>query len=272
MWGLGRAKTALWKSIASHRRSPWVGTLHKAAAFVESAWHNEGADFEANGERELLHKLRRADFRIAFDVGANMGDWSKEALDLWPECHVHAFEIAPQTFASLEGRTQSWPQKERCHLHRYGMSDVPGTLTMYFYPERHELTCDAPRHHGLKVEPFEANVSSLDLFCRESAIERIDYLKIDVEGSEYRVLQGAADLLASNRVCCIQFEYGAFAIDTRIMLKDYYALLGEKYAIGKIFPDHVAFADYDWRMEDFRFSNFLCVLKERSDLCQLVQR
>jgi hypothetical protein len=67
-------------------------------------------------------------------------------------------------------------------------------------------------------------------------------------------------------VSCIQFEYGAFSIETRVLLADYYKLLADRYWIGKLFPTHVEFADYHWMMETFRFANFVCVDRSRSDL------
>lgn len=67
----------------------------------------------------------------------------------------------------------------------------------------------------------------------------------------------------------IQFEYGAFSIDTRVLLQDYYRLLGVDYVMGKVFPGHVEFKDYDWRDETFQFSNYLCVRREESSLVAL---
>jgi FkbM family methyltransferase len=266
----GQVKDALRRSIARHRRSSLVTAIHNAAAFVESAWHNEGVDFETNGERFVLERLRMADFKVALDVGANVGHWTKTALALWPRCHIHAVEIAPKTFADLEANSRTWPGADRAHLHQFGLSETAGSLAMYDYPDRRELTSDTPRHDGLTIVPFEAQVTTLDQFCADQRIDHIDYLKIDVEGAEHRVLKGASALLQANRIECIQFEYGAFSIDTRVMLQDYFGWLGQSHAIGKIFPNHVAFTDYDWTMESFRFSNYLCVSRQRADLQRLV--
>ncbi len=142
---------------------------------------------------------------------------------------------------------------------------------MYYFPDHPDLTSDMPRHDDYKVIPFEAYLTTLDAFCRERRIEAIDFLKIDVEGAEHRVLEGARELLEAQKIDCIQFEYGAFSIETRFLLKDYFALLSGQYFIGKIFPNHIAFTDYDWMAEDFRFSNYLCVSRSRPDLLQLLQ-
>jgi FkbM family methyltransferase len=184
---------------------------------------------------------------------------------------VHAFEVAPPTHALLEAAFRSSPLRSRVELHDSGLSDQPGQQTMYYFPDHDTLTCELPRHDGYAAVPFQAHLTTLDAFCAERGIEAIDYLKIDVEGAEYRVLKGARALLEADRIACIQFEYGAFSVQTRFLLKDYFDLLSDRFAIGKIFPDHVAFGDYDWTAENFRFSNYLCVSKRRSDLAQLLQ-
>jgi len=271
MFVLSGVKNAVRGTIARHRRSPLVTAIHNVTSFVESAWRNEGSEFAVNGEQFVLEKLKPANFRLAIDVGANLGDWFGAALELWPNCRVHAFEVAPATFKSMEKGIRLLPGRERVELHNLGLSDAAGTQTMYYFPDQPQLTCDLPRHDSYRAVPFDASLTTLDIFCRDKKIDAIDFLKIDVEGAEYRVLQGARELINSQRIACIQFEYGAFSIQTRFLLQDYYAALSDRFIIGKIFPNYVAFGDYDWRTEDFRFSNYLCVAKGRSDLQQLLQ-
>ena len=110
----------------------------------------------------------------------------------------------------------------------------------------------------------------MDAYCKADRIETVDFVKIDVEGAEHRVLGGFGEYLRAQAVHCIQFEYGAFSTQTRFLLADYYGLLGDGYWIGKIFPTYVDFRPYDWSMDDFRFSNYCCVSKQRPDLRTLL--
>jgi len=269
--GWESSKSAVRGVIVRNRRSAIFSSIHRAAAFFESAWHNEGAAFSSNGEQVVLERLRPADLRLVVDAGANVGDWTSAALQLWPNCRVHAFEVAPRTFERLSAAFQASQLRPQVELHDVGLSDQPASQTMYYFPGHDELTCDILRHEDHAAVPFEAHLTTLDAFCAERGIEAIDYLKIDVEGAEHRVLKGARALLESDKINCIQFEYGAFSIQTRFLLNDYFDLLSDRFVIGKIFPDHVAFGDYDWTAEDFRFSNYLCVSKNRADLRQLLQ-
>jgi FkbM family methyltransferase len=268
--GWGRIKNIASAAIGRNRRSTAVRGLHALAAFVESAYANDGSSFANNGEQTLLRKLDGAGFRIAFDVGANFGDWLLEGLSVWPQCRVHAFEVAPWTFEELQRRVKALPYADRAVLQQAGVSDREGTEIMHFFPDHPEVTCDMPRHSEYRSEQFEARMVTLDRYCERNDITAIDFLKIDVEGAEYKVLKGAAGLLAGRRVHTIQFEYGAFSTQTHFLLGDYYSLLAGDYWIGKIYPGYVDFREYQWTMEDFRFSNYCCVSRSRPDLRSLV--
>ena len=266
----GRIKAEARALIGRHRRSTPVAWAHALASFVESAYANEGSSFASNGESQLLERLASADFRTAFDVGANHGDWLLEATSRWPHCTLHAFEVAPATFQRLSVCVAACPDSARITLNNVGLSDAAGTQPMHFFPDHPELTCDIERHDGLTSVLFDARLERGDDYMRSRGIERIDFLKIDVEGAEHRVLKGFAGALAEDRVQCIQFEYGAFSTQTRVLLADYYALLGKRFWIGKVYPTYVDFRDYDWTMEDFRFANYCAVLRRRADLKALV--
>jgi hypothetical protein len=118
--------------------------------------------------------------------------------------------------------------------------------------------------------PFEARLITGDAWCDAHGIGEIDFLKIDVEGAEFRVIDGFSRRIAAGKIHCIQFEYGPFSIQTRFLLRDYYALLAEHYWIGKVYPNYVDFSDYHWQLETLRFCNYCCVLRTRPDLRDLL--
>src|SRR5262249_20595890 len=159
---------------------------------------------------------------------------------------------------------------DRIVLNASGLSDRRATRDMYYFPDHPNLTCDQPRH-SYRSQTFRAELVDGDTYARQRGIDAIAFLKIDVEGAEHLVLKGLERMLAGDRVHCIQFEYGAFSIDTRVLLADYYAMLAPSYWIGKIYPARVELRDYDWTMESFRFSNFLCVSRQRPDLKALAE-
>jgi FkbM family methyltransferase len=247
-----------------------VRALHRFASFIEEGYENDEWDMFANGETGLQQRFEPAHFATVFDVGAHVGDWSVAALKTWPGARLHAFEVAPPTFARLKAHVEYARLSDRATLNCEGLGAATGRREMFYFPDHPHLTCDLPRHpHGYTT--FAAQIESGDSYVERHGIDAIDFLKIDVEGAEHLVLDGFAQTIAGGRVRCIQFEYGAFSIDTRVLLADYYERLAEWYWIGKIYPSHVEFADYAWTMETFRFANFLCVLRTRPDLKTLAE-
>jgi FkbM family methyltransferase len=263
-------KTRSRRFLARHRRRLPMRALHRAAAFVEECYENDEWDMFANGETSLQRRLQPARFATAFDVGAHVGDWSVEALKTWPAARLHGFEVAPPTFDRLKRHVEEAGLSPRAVLNCEGLGASTGTREMFYFPEHPHLTCDQPRHPQ-RHTTFAACIEDGDSYVDRHRIDTIDFLKIDVEGSEHLVLEGFQRTIAAGRVHCIQFEYGAFSIDTHVLLADYYERLADSYWIGKIYPSHVEFADYQWTMETFRFANFLCVLRTRPDLKALAE-
>jgi FkbM family methyltransferase len=257
--------------IASRRQWSSMRALHAMAAFFENAYENEEWDLAANGELALVRRLTPAGFATVIDVGAHLGDWSMAALAAWRGATVHAFEVAPPTFERFKQRIDAAGLAARVVLNAMGLSDTAGTREMYYFPDHPNLTCDRPRHSQFRTSMFTGTLTTGDAYVKQQQLGDIDFVKIDVEGAEPLVLKGFRETIEAGRLHCIQFEYGAFSIQTHVLLADDYELLSEYYWIGKVYPTYIDFRDYDWRMESFRFCNFLCVSRRRSDLRDLVK-
>jgi hypothetical protein len=119
-------------------------------------------------------------------------------------------------------------------------------------------TVDFP--HPLDSVTVYGRVERGDEYVREHGIERIDMLKIDVEGAEMRVLQGLEETISAGRVRAIQFEYSRLNIVARCFLRDLYEfLVARGYRVGKIYPTYVDFRDYSFDHEDFIGPNYLAI-------------
>jgi len=111
----------------------------------------------------------------------------------------------------------------------------------------------------------EVAITTLDKFCKESRIEKINYLKLDVEGNEMEVLKGAQDLLKADAVDFIQFEFGGADIDARVFLRDFVNLLKGRFNIFRIVKDGLRPLNYSEFFEIFVTTNFLAASKRLKD-------
>jgi|tagenome__1003787_1003787.scaffolds.fasta_scaffold20844716_2 FkbM family methyltransferase len=211
-----------------------------------------------NGEHRVLTIVGAEPANTVFDVGANVGEWTASALASFPDAQIHAFELVPDTAERLARRFRADP---RVVVNACGLDADAAEIEVTYYPSFSEGSGVNDAHPGFDAETRAARVVAGDEYCRERGIESIDFLKIDVEGGEQRVLAGFDGMLGTRAIKAIQFEYGLTNIVSRVFLADLYDRLGEHgYAIGKIFPKRVDFTPYDGRLhEDFRGPNFIAV-------------
>lgn len=168
------AATRCTAPIKGERRCIAIATLTAFFALpspsIESSYLNVGTDFATNGERHVLERLRKADFRLAVDGGAHLGDWSFQLLERWRHCHIDAFEVAPETVKRLSAKADEHPDRGRLTIHGIGLSDRVGSQAMYFPPDSADLTCDIPRHETLPSIPFVAQTTTLSAICEDHRI------------------------------------------------------------------------------------------------------
>ena len=237
------------------RRSRFFRTIAKLAKQYLKWFGNASYKPHKNGERWVLAQLRDEPIRSVLDVGANVGDWALLAAELLPNATVWALEIVPATFARLRERVADHASIRCFNL---GLADRDGVLRIHYdaAASTHATFTEYP--HGGTRELIECAVRTGDAFVREHGIDRIDFLKMDVEGAEHLVLAGLAESLSARRIRFVQFEYGRVNILTKFLLRDFHELLRRYgYVVGKIFPDFVDFRPYDLGDEDFLGPNYL---------------
>jgi FkbM family methyltransferase len=146
-----------------------------------------------------------------FDVGANIGQTAREALDTFPDTNVFSFEPHPDTFKRLTEAVAD----PRLSAYQIAFNEQDGDVTLYEYASSgdgtqiNSLVPDArfPIQFGYQAKERVAHCATIDGFCESQGIERIDVLKIDTEGSELFVMKGAARMLRERRIIFILTEY-----------------------------------------------------------------
>jgi FkbM family methyltransferase len=126
---------------------------------------------------------------VFLDVGAHIGYYSLYMRPLVQE--VHAFEPDSRTLLHLRKNLDRHPGM---HVHAEAVSDRPGkaSFTLDQHAELSRMESAAPGAEGNRTE---VTVVSLDEFAEPSQLA-VTGIKIDVEGNDYLVLQGANRLVA----------------------------------------------------------------------------
>jgi len=224
---------------------------------------------EASGESLLINKkierILQKQPSVAFDIGANKGEYSSLLLKRFPDLRLYSFEPNPNTFDLLNKEVDS--QNAKCY--NFGFGSEQGTLPLFFDKNNStsvQATSDIAILQEIAktpaIEQVDIKIVTLDEFCETEKINHIDFIKIDTEGFELEVLQGARKLLNDNRISMIQFEFNEVNIIKRRFLKDFNDLL-PNYAFYRVTSKGmVELKKWEPKQEIFQFQNILAVLKK----------
>ena len=230
--------------------------------------YEEGFLLEISGELDLLARLHAAHSAerpfVLFDVGANVGNYSRAALERFGAgCQIHAFE--PGEFAAAEFAA-ALRDAPNVFLHKVALSDVAGRTKLYAdcdgspVSTLHPTSIEGMYHAQTHCD--EVDTVRLDDFCRDHGIDRIDLLKMDAEGHEYRILQGAAELISKNAIDGIQFEFAYNNIYSRVFFRDFFDLLGPHYHLFRLVKDGLYPITNPYQYEIFRTINYYARRKD----------
>ena len=143
---------------------------------------------------------------IVVDVGANIGLHTLNMARIVGNTgQVFAFEPDPSNFEIL-GKNVKINNYQNIILEKKAIGDKHGRTTLYQsdHPGNHRLF---PQTKQAKGE-VEVELTSLDKYFIDSNLaEKINFIKIDVEGLEFSVLNGMKNILKNNKKIKILFEF-----------------------------------------------------------------
>ncbi len=185
-----------------------------------TGWDMEG---EATADASTL---RGVSAPVVVDGGANYGQWASAVARVLRDPAARFFLFEPQQACQETLRTLEVPNKTviRAAVGEHpgeallsGASPGYGAASLY---ERHDTYFGDMSAFQEKVE-----VVTLDDAIRAHGLERVDLLKLDVEGGELAALNGARLSLAGGIIRAVAFEFGSANIYSRSFFRDFWDLL-----------------------------------------------
>lgn len=129
------------------------------------------------------------DGALVFDIGGNIGYYSI-ALAKMRDATIHAFEPIESTYKQLVANVYYNGVQDRVRINNFGLFDKSGELTFYVYKQDFGNASAAIMHEEKENEKIVCKVEQLDEYVKEQGVERIDFIKLDVEGAEIFALRG----------------------------------------------------------------------------------
>lgn len=150
--------------------------------------------FEDETSRVFVKLASQA--QTVLDVGANTGYFTLLACMASPQARVIAFEPIPLIYDLLCSNVAANGWQARCKLRREAVSDAEGT-TEFHVPHTDSVPTSGSLHvggfRGYEGHLIKTPVTTLDAVC--APLDQVNLAKIDVEGFEDKVLEGAQETL-----------------------------------------------------------------------------
>jgi len=204
------------------------------------------------------------------DIGANVGNYSKALIEL-TNATVFAFEPYPGAFKSLEMLRKRFP--ERIKTYQLALGNTQMIQALYFGDGKSEFASLSKEINEIEyvrssnTSQIDVQVEKLDSYLEvlKSFSDQIDLIKIDVEGLEYEVLQGAQKVLQDMRPKFIQLEFNHHQLFRGHSMFSLSQLL-PGYRVYQLLPNQDGMVERDVKdplSNLFAYSNFIFV---RSDI------
>ena len=171
-----------WPTLSPRQRVTWLVHLSKAMTYQH--------------HKEMLPVFRPylpAD-GIAIDAGAHAGQFTKLFSKMAPRGHVHSFEPGSYALSLLRKATARRPNVT---IHPYGLGEDNANLTLNVPLKKSGSVgfgygfVGDDRKSSRSVVSETVKICRLDDVVEAWKIPRVDFVKIDIEGAELRMLKGA---------------------------------------------------------------------------------
>ncbi|OBQ32681.1 MAG: hypothetical protein AN487_21925 [Anabaena sp. CRKS33] len=160
--------------------------------------------YEPDSIQLMLQKLPKD--AVFLDIGANIGVFTITAAKfLEQNGRVIAVEASPKIFPYLQQNIEVNGLNNVKTLQLAATERDNDTVPFYEAPmDKFGMGSLAPQFHS---SPIQIKTKTIDSILKDEKIDKVNFIKIDVEGYESSVFQGAEKLLNSPNAPIILFEF-----------------------------------------------------------------
>lgn len=160
-------------------------------------------------QKGLLEGIRNP---IIFDVGAHHGQTSIIYSKLFREGVIYAFEPYEESFIHLSEKVKTFKNIKPINvafgnkIDKLSFHINASSQTNSLFPT--DIKASQTWGNGIleTTNQTEVDVITIDSFLEKSNLEKIDILKIDTQGTEYQIIEGAENTISSGKIKVIYTE------------------------------------------------------------------
>ena len=203
--------------------------------FIRKTFNLLGLDIRKAKPDQKTVWLESFDIKTVIDVGANIGQFAIDVRKLYHDADIYSFEPLPEPYSELLVNTKLF---SKFNPYNFALGDYEGTTKMYSneFSQSSSMLEMADSHkqafpHTKNACSITVNIQTLDATVSELQLDADILLKIDVQGSEKQVLDGAKDTLNKVKIIIIETSYISLYKDQSLFgdIHNYLAELGFRF-------------------------------------------
>ena len=156
--------------------------------------------FRDNGDNTLRVNYPLSEDSIVFDLGGYKGEWTNKIYQKY-KCNVSIFEPIPFLVDEINSKFSGI---EKIKTYRFGLSNETKKMIIFLSDDGSSFNTN----YG--SDKIECDVVTISDFIKDNNIEKIDLIKINIEGDEYAVLNNLLDNKLINIFTDIQVQFHSF--------------------------------------------------------------
>ncbi len=154
-------------------------------------WYKWSDNWELEEYNEVMQHI--SEKNVAIDIGAHVGLWSNRLVKDFK--HVHCFEPVPKHIECWHKNVTK--EFNNVDLYNVALSNIEGTNTLNVCTINSGMSTFTPKEYTNvgKWSKVEVKTRPLDSYD----FDKIDFIKIDVEDHEYKLLLGAKETIKKHK-------------------------------------------------------------------------
>jgi FkbM family methyltransferase len=149
--------------------------------------------------------------KTIIDVGANRGQFLFAANKCFPAAQIYSFEPLPSLFSALKEGSKDLTN---ISVNNLALSKSEGEISFYESEYSHISSAlkisennDNPKYFDAKVKEIKVNTTTLNNFFDGKKVQQPTLLKIDAQGLEKEILEGAEDFLEQINFIALELAF-----------------------------------------------------------------
>lgn len=174
-------------------RNPWIFIPPIVGMIIEKVKRKR-----AGIDRPFYNCNINRDIKVIFDIGANIGDATLAAARSFHNAHIYSFEPVYTTYIKLCENISDY--RDRISTYNFGLFNVSKRLDIHItsFHGANSILDQSLNHknvhpHIKEISTEDIEVHTMDSFVSSNNIDKIDIVKIDVEGVEKEVIEGGRE-------------------------------------------------------------------------------